>query len=70
MKIYEGTLRMKKATKKMIVYGNDDLHAQYVPKTMFKHSGKDHPRELVFTIALPAAVAAKKPRDSAKNTAG
>jgi hypothetical protein len=52
MEIYKGTLTLKKLTSKMVVYGNDDLSAQYVPKTMFKGRGK-HPSSLVFTLTIP-----------------
>lgn len=52
MEIYKGTLVLKKLTNKMVVYGNDDLSAQYVPKSMFKSRGK-HPASLIFTLTIP-----------------
>jgi hypothetical protein len=54
MNIYEGRLRLKRTTKKMVIYGNDDLTNQYVPKTMFgKVGGEQYPSELMFTISVP-----------------
>lgn len=51
MKIYSGKLSFKKATKKMLVYGNDQLHAQYVPKSLLKQVGfNGNPPELLFVI--------------------
>ena len=52
MEVYKGTLTLKKLTSKMVVYGNDELSAQYVPKSMFKSRGR-HPASLVFTLTIP-----------------
>ena len=52
MEIYKGTLTLKKLTSKMVVYGNNDLSAQYVPKLMFKSRGQP-PASLIFTLTIP-----------------
>ena len=61
MEIYKGTLTLKKLTSKMVVYGNDDLSAQYVPKSMFRRRGK-HPASLIFTLSIPDTGHAKGDR--------
>ena len=61
MEGYKGILSLKKTTSKMVVYGNDDLHAQYVPKSMFKGRGK-HPASLVFTLTIPDVTGATRER--------
>jgi hypothetical protein len=54
MKIYEGTLALKKLTRKMAVYSNLDLVAQYIPQKMFAARGlKKHPEALNFTLTVP-----------------
>ena len=54
MKVYEGTLVFKKLTRNMVVYGNVDLVAQYVPQKMFAARGmKKHPTTLIFSLSIP-----------------
>ena len=54
MEIYKGNLRFIKTTKKMVVYGDENLPAQYVPKAMLeRHGRKDYPDFVVFTLSLP-----------------
>jgi hypothetical protein len=54
MEIYTGTLTLLKTTAKMVVYGNQELRAQYIPKHMFEALGlEDHPAELLFNITVP-----------------
>jgi hypothetical protein len=54
MKLYEGRLILRRTTNAMAVYGDEQLRAQYIPKTILKKSdGKSFPRELIFTITLP-----------------
>ena len=60
MQIYEGRLALTKTTRTTVVYGNADLHAQYIPKTMIQKVGKAFPPELVFTIELPDSSDGKK----------
>ena len=50
MTIYEGILLLKKTTNAMVVYGNEVLAWQYLPKALFKQKGKPFPTEIVFII--------------------
>jgi len=52
MQVYEGRLRFHRATKKMLVYGDDVLKAQYIPKALLsKKRNQDFPQELNFVIS-------------------
>jgi hypothetical protein len=51
VKIYNGTLRLQRTTKRMAIYGNDVLAAQYVPKAMLKAAKfPKEPKSLRFVI--------------------
>jgi hypothetical protein len=63
MKVYEGTLALKKLTRKMVVYSNLELVAQYIPKKMFAARGlKKHPAKLVFTLTVPGTAKRERRR--------
>jgi hypothetical protein len=53
MLIYEGRLALVKKTHATVVYGNEVLHGQYVPKKLLTKMGKEFPPELCFTIEIP-----------------
>lgn len=66
MKIYEGTLTLKKLTRKMAVYSNLDLVAQYVPQKMFTARGlKKQPATLIFALTVPGIVKRERRRTAA-----
>jgi hypothetical protein len=53
MQLYEGRLSLKRTTNKMVVYGNDELKAQYIPKAMLpKERGREYPEKLNFVISM------------------
>ena len=63
MEVYKGTLRLIRQTKKMVIYGDENLHAQYVPKAMLRQNGqKDYPDSILFTLTIPSA-SAKRNKD-------
>jgi hypothetical protein len=67
MEIYKGRLAAKKLTKRFVVYGNEDLHAQYLPKAMFKgRKLKKHPPVVVIQILLPNPLEVEKRRTRKK----
>jgi hypothetical protein len=63
MKVYEGTLAFKKLTRKMVVYSNLDLVAQYIPQKMFVARGlKKHPATVIFTLTVPGTAKRERRR--------
>ena len=67
MEIYKGNLKLIKTTDKMVVYGNESLRAQYIPKEMLeKCVGKRYPDLIVFTLELPTARVTKPRRSVSK----
>ena len=60
MQIYEGRLVIKRKTRATVVYGNADLPAQYIPKTVLKKAGKEFPLDLIFTIKTLSSTEGKE----------
>lgn len=70
-KIYKGKLTVKKVTKKFVVYGNEDLHAQYLPKAMFTDRKlKKHPPVVVIRILVPNPIKPKGQRERKRKGSG
>jgi hypothetical protein len=69
VQIYSGTLRLKKKTKGMVVYGNDQLAAQYLPKPLLEKAGlKSPPPAILFVLSIPSEVGSRDVIGATENT--